>query len=582
MKTAPYVLLDDQITPSVRRYSAPIKVITAASIEDLEDAFAALKAAHADGFYLAGYMGYELGYALEPKLAGLMPEQRDTPLLQFGVFEHYDTQTEILKPDETDFSGLTLKPDWDFDQYKSRFDRVMAYIEAGDVYQINLTFPMRGVYHGETEALYRALRHRQPGRYGGVISLGGPDILSLSPELFFQTTGADIRMRPMKGTARRQADPVQDAALRDAMRHDLKSQAENLMIVDLLRNDVSRIAEKASVTVPELFTLETYPTLHQMTSQIRARLRPDTDFRQIIQSLFPCGSITGAPKIRAMEIIHELEPAPRGAYCGAMGYIDPNGDMCFNVAIRTLTLGQGEAVYNVGGGLVLDSRAEDEYAECLLKSKVLAATGPDLIETLRWTPSGGALRGDLHKARMERSAKALGYPFSRKAYEACIASVDSGVPQKLRLVLSPEGTLRLDLTEFEPVTKLWTVAISKNSLTQAVQETRYKVSHREFYDGERRRVASLTGCDDVIFLNDREEICEGSFTSLFIEKNGQLYTPSVSSGILPGVLREALINEGRAMEAVMTLDDVLHADKLYVGNSLRGLIHVSLADQAFH
>lgn len=577
-----FVLFDDQITSSVRRYTAPIKIIKAETIDQVEAAFKALERAHEDGYHLAGCMAYELGYALEPKLAHLMPETLGGPLIQFGVFDTVHTLDHLPEPEAKDFKGLSLKPDWNFSAYKTRFDHVMAFIKAGDAYQINLTFPMRGTYEGQAEALYLSLRRKQPGRYGGVISLGGPDIVSLSPELFFQTQRPSIYMRPMKGTARRQADPVQDAALRDAMRADMKSRAENLMIVDLLRNDVSRIAETGSVSVPELFTLETYPTLHQMTSQVQAKLALGTDFRKIIQSLFPCGSITGAPKIRAMEIIQELERSPRGPYCGAMGYIDPNGDMCFNVAIRTLTLNDGQVTYNVGGGLVLDSNAEDEYAECLLKSKVLAATAPDLIETLRWTPDDGALREQRHMARMKRSARALGYPFSKTKFKARIETINAKYPQKTRLLLNPDGDLTLEHSDFEPVIKKWRVSLCKHPLTEAVQETRHKVSHRSFYDRERRRVSALTGCDEVLFLNAQSQLCEGSFTSLFIQKAGQLYTPALSCGLLPGILREELLETHRAQEAVLTLDDLLESERLYVGNSLRGLIEISLIDHNFH
>lgn len=582
MSDEQFVLFDDQITPSIRRYAAPIKIIKADAASDVEAAFKAINDAHQDGYYLAGYMAYELGYILEPKLTKLMPRSLKGPLLQFGVFEKFDAIDQLPASHVKDFKGLSLTPEWDFPQYKTRFAQVMAYIQAGDAYQINLTFPMRGKYEGGAEALYLMLRHKQPGRYGGVISLGGPDIVSLSPELFFQTDQSDICMRPMKGTARRQADPVQDAALRDAMRADMKSRAENLMIVDLLRNDVSRIAEKGSVSVPELFTVETYPTLHQMTSQVRARLKPCTDFRSIVQSLFPCGSITGAPKIRAMEIIHELEDSPREAYCGAIGYIDPGGDMCFNVAIRTLTLNDGLVTYNVGGGLVLDSKAEDEYAECLLKSKILAAGAPNLIETLRWTPDEGALRGPRHMARMERSANALGYPFSRADFKTQMATINASSPQKVRLVLNPEGGLTLEHSDFEPVIKKWRVSLCKNPLTETVQETRHKISHRSFYDNERRRVSALTGCDEVVFLNTQSHLCEGSFTSLFVEKNGELYTPSLSCGLLPGILREEFLETSKAQEAILTLDDLRESDRLYVGNSLRGLIEVTLLDNNFH
>ncbi len=581
MTTPAYILLDDQITPTVRRYENPVEIISVDRPEDIEEAFDAIQFYHQSGAYIAGYMAYELGYALEPKLKGLMPARRSGPLLQFGVFAGY-TSGNISPSNDAGMPPLNLRPYWTEAEYTERFKRVIAYIEAGDVYQINLTFPLTGEYGGEADRLYAALRHRQPARFGGVISLGGPDIISLSPELFFAKAGDDITLRPMKGTARRQADPVQDAALRDAMTQDAKSRAENLMIVDLLRNDVSRLAVPGSVKVPELFALETYPTLHQMTSQVRARLRPDVAFRDLVQSLFPCGSITGAPKIRAMEIIRELEVSPRGAYCGAMGYLDPGGDACFNVAIRTLTLSHGQITYNVGSGLVLDSQAKDEYEECLLKAKVLAASGPDLIETFRWVPGVGALRAGHHKARLSRSAEALGYPLAAGRFDEAVADISAGCAQRVRLVLSAEGKVTAETTDFEPVIDKWRVAMSKKALTPEVQETRYKVSARRFYDEERRRIHDMTGCDEVLFFNENGELCEGSFTSVFVERGGVIYTPDLSCGLLPGVLRGVMIENGEAVAARLGKAHLCAADRLFVGNSLRGLIEVELiSDQQY-
>ena len=566
----------------MRRYENPVHIIQVDHADEIEAAFRDIKSFQQQGYYLAGFTAYELGYALEPKLLTLMPETLSMPLLKFGVFEDYsETRIAETSSPELDVS-LGLSPSWSPEDYAKRFNRVIDYIKAGDVYQINLTFPIFGTYQGTGEALYKALRHRQLGRYGGIVSLGGPEILSLSPELFFKTDGQDIMMRPMKGTARRQADPVQDAALRDAMKVDLKSRAENLMIVDLLRNDVSRIAQPGSVKVPELFSLETYATLHQMTSLVQAKMGPGMGFRDIFPSLFPCGSITGAPKIRAMEIIRELEDTPRGAYCGAIGYIDPDGDTCFNVAIRTLTLDKGKVTYNVGGGVVLDSLAHDEYEEALLKAKVLAASDPDLIETLRWVPGAGGLRADRHVARMIRSAKALGYPVSRSGLENALLGIQAKCAQRVRLVLNSDGQIIVETADFEPVMEKWNISLSRKPLTPEVQETRYKVSERHFYDGERRRVSAITGCHEVLFCNAKEEICEGSFTSLFAEIDGRLYTPSLSCGLLPGVLREEMLDCGKAAERTLTLDDLEAADRLFVGNSLRGLIEVILTDHGFH
>lgn len=373
--TEPYVYLEDQIAGKERFYGAPARRITAHRLEDVEPCFVAMAECLDQGLHLAGYASYELGYGLEPKLTALLPAERSTPLLAFGAFETVQHQRPAAYTDGLACQVGDLEPAWSLQDYVGRFDRVMDYIRAGDVYQINLTFPMTGTVDGHAMGLYGDLRQRQPVRYGGVVSLGGPTVVTVSPELFFQLDGRRIRVRPMKGTAGRGASAAEDDAIARAMQADDKSRAENLMIVDLLRNDVGRVSEIGSVEVTDLFTVETFPTLHQMTSGIEARLCDGIDVPQIFRSLFPCGSVTGAPKIRAMEIIREIESGPRGAYCGAIGYIEPGGAACFNVAIRTLSLfGNDRIVYNVGSAIVSDSRAQSEYEECLLKARVMTST----------------------------------------------------------------------------------------------------------------------------------------------------------------------------------------------------------------
>lgn len=576
----PFILLDDQVSGQTRYYQDPIHIIKAGSPAAVKPAFEALEAYHKKGYFLAGYTSYELGYVLEPKLSELMPRGLNTPLLHFGVFQNFDLGFDWESVASTDEFPSGLSPSWDEGSYTDRFDCVKEYIEAGDVYQINLTFPIHGEFDGSALSLYKALRDQQPGRYGGVLSLEGSELISLSPELFFRVHGDEIELRPMKGTAKRRSDPLMDTAQRDALKRDPKSKAENLMIVDLLRNDVSRIAVPGSVTVPELFTLETYPTLHQMTSLVKATLQDDVSLYDIFRSLYPCGSITGAPKIRAMEIIKELETAPRGAYCGAMGYMDPNRNMCFNVAIRTMTLNNNRVTYNVGGGLIKDSQSGSEYAEALLKAKVLRTHAPDLIETMRWVPDKGAIRGERHMARMKRSAAVFGYPFSETKFAEALSNIEAKTLQRVKVSLDSEGGLTLESLNFDPNVSMWRIAISKNDLTPDVQETAHKVSARRFYDSERSRVQALTECNEVIFLNENGDICEGSFTSIFIDRKGYLYTPPLECGLLPGILREEMIDESCASEQKLTINDLMTADKIYVGNSLRGLIEVTLTDTA--
>ena len=385
-----------------------------------------------------------------------------------------------------------------------------------------------------------------------------------------------MSMRPMKGTRPRSANSQIDEELRLNMRNDVKSQAENLMIVDLLRNDLSRISEPGSVKVPELFALETYETLHQMTSRVVSKLTPDIDLKSIFQNLFPCGSVTGAPKIRAMEIIDDLETTPRGAYCGALGYIDPNGDACFNVGIRTLTLSGKRLTYNVGSGLVYDSQAQDEYHECLLKADVLSQPPADIIETCLWTPKDGIVRGKAHKARMMKSAKALGYPFNPAQYDALTDGIKTETnDQHIRMTLSADGDLNLSQKDFVSLDRP-KIMVSPHKLSKKVQYSKHKISRRNFYDKERERLKALTGIDEVIFLNESGKLCEGSFTSIFIEKDGKLLTPALKTGILPGVLRAELLRSKKARTADLTEDDLLGAKNIYIGNSMRGLMPAAL------
>ena len=577
MSPKSYIFLDDQLTNTQRYYTDPVDILIADDPGDIDDIFAKLTQYHQEGYFIAGYLSYDLGYVFEDALSHRLAPKRPTPLLNFGIFKTFERQapTQLLYSSQA--PDLTLTPLWSEAEYSKRFSQVMDYIRAGDVYQINLTFPMTGPYDGPAHTLYAAFRHRQKGRYGGVVHLGNaPDIISLSPELFFRKEGRDMSMRPMKGTRPRSANSQIDEELRLNMRNDVKSQAENLMIVDLLRNDLSRISEPGSVKVPELFALETYETLHQMTSRVVSKLTPDIDMKSIFQNLFPCGSVTGAPKIRAMEIIDDLETTPRGAYCGALGYIDPNGDACFNVGIRTLTLSGKRLTYNVGSGLVYDSQAQDEYHECLLKADVLSQPPAGIIETCLWTPKDGIVRGKAHKARMMKSAKALGYPFNPAQYDALTDGIKTETnDQHIRMTLSADGDLNLSQKDFVSLDRP-KIMVSPHKLSKKVQYSKHKISRRNFYDKERERLKALTGIDEVIFLNESGKLCEGSFTSIFIEKDGKLLTPALKTGILPGVLRAELLRSKKARTADLTEDDLLGAKNIYIGNSMRGLMPAAL------
>jgi para-aminobenzoate synthetase component I len=340
--------------------------------QEVAPALAALDAARANGHWVAGYLAYEAGYALEPRLLPLMPQNREGPLLAFGLYNEPVSAQAVLDRAAQAPGGLSRpEPLVTRAAYDSAFARIAGYIAAGDCYQINLTFPMEARLTGTPLGLYARLRERQSVAHGGFVDLGlGPVMISRSPELFFTVSeGGKIAARPMKGTAPRDPDPQRDAALKTALFESEKNRSENLMIVDLLRNDIARISQIGSVRVPELYSVESFATLHQMSSTVEAQLQGAPGMAGLMPALFPCGSVTGAPKIRAMEIIREVEPAPRGLYCGALGWMAPGGAAAFNVTIRTISVFADRAVMNVGGGVVHDSTADGEWEEALWKAR---------------------------------------------------------------------------------------------------------------------------------------------------------------------------------------------------------------------
>lgn len=371
----PHILFRNDLDQEQLLFSDPLEIIVAYTDDEVDDAFARLEKARQAGKWVAGYAAYEAGYSFEEKIRPAMTPYRGTPLMCFGVFNGIsdDTCPSPTAPSTNSSFFSNFKPAWDFETYRDKFDRLRDHIAKGDCYQGNLTFPIDFEWEGDTEQIFNYLINRQPVRYGAHIALCEPVIVSRSPELFFKVDKEGwIETHPMKGTAPRRDHAHADYLEIEKLRNDPKTRAENIMIVDLLRNDISRITETGTMGVPKLFEVETYPSVHQMVSHVRGKLLDGATVGDIFAALFPCGSITGAPKLRAMEILHDLEQQPRGIYCGAIGYIGPENQMQFNVAIRTLALfNDGTARINVGGGIVWDSEAQSEYEEALVKAKFL-------------------------------------------------------------------------------------------------------------------------------------------------------------------------------------------------------------------
>ena len=569
----PYIYLDDQLSGHERFYKNPVQIIEASNPQDVDKALEALQRASHDGYYLAGYFSYELGYLLEPVLAGLSPPRPASPLLQFGVFAGYTDKPKI--PKASDVWIENISPHRSLAEYSEKFSRVLKYIRAGDVYQINLSFPIQARTNAAPLALYEHLKGKQPVHFGAVMDFGRDGIVSLSPELFFETDGEKINLRPMKGTIRRGGSAEEDKALAKSLQNDAKSQAENLMIVDLLRNDVARISKPGSVSVKDLFQIETYPSLHTMTSNILADLQEGIELKSVVRALFPCGSVTGAPKIRAMEIIRELERSERGVYCGALGYIDPGGKMSMSVGIRTMTVSRdGQIRYPVGSGIVADSQARLEYEECLLKAKTLASEFK-LIETLGWHEQTGFMHLDLHLARLARSSQVLGFSYRSAVVEAALHHCMRGKsgPHKVRVELSRDGKTNVQSRQFTPVNPHREALIAISPITRDSRDPLlvHKTTQRSFLQHELASRQERSGCDEVVFENERGEICEGCYSNIFLKHGDVLLTPPVSSGLLPGILREVLLTNGQAREHVITKDVLRKSSDIYIGNSLRGL-----------
>jgi para-aminobenzoate synthetase/4-amino-4-deoxychorismate lyase len=571
----PYVLLDDArmhgASPA-RLYVDPVEIWTANSVDEVDAVLGALRDAQRSELHAAGFLGYECGQHFLPNLG----QERSGPLAWFGLFRSYSTiSADVVAsylPDPAGAYLSALRPAISRAEYADAFAAVQDYIHAGDIYQANLTFPLSADYAGDPLALYAALRSRAKAGYGGVIYTGDAHYLSFSPELFFALKDQRVTTKPMKGTATRQADPQRDSDVAELLRTDPKQRAENLMIVDLLRNDLARVCAAGTVAVPELFHVESYPTVHQMTSTVTGVLNEGVNAVDVITALFPCGSITGAPKIRAMQVVKEVETAPRGVYCGSIGRIDANGDAAFNVAIRTFTLCDSTKTLSLGlgSGVVADSNEADEWAECLAKGEFakVDGTGFDLIETMRFEPMAGILRLELHLERMKASAMLFGFEFDRHALRnrlhASIFHLDQ--LSKIRLMVSRHGAVAIEISPLQDVTD-WRIAVVALPVAAEDFRLRHKISDRAFYDNARK---ARTDCDEVIFVGADGRLTEGSITALFVERDGVLLTPRLETGLLPSVLRRALIDAGEAQEADLTADDL--AGGFFVGNSARGLI----------
>ncbi|MGA9884620.1 MAG: aminodeoxychorismate synthase component I [Candidatus Acidiferrales bacterium] len=562
---------------SWRAYSNPSKILIADAAESLQQTLRAVEAHRLSGGEAAGFLSYEAGYAIEPRLRHLLSKSH-APLAWFGLYDSCEILPDLRISEDTGHplihhSKLAITRD----KYFKKLAAIRRYIEAGDVYQINFTTRVGSDSNREAWNLFVALFHRHPAPYAAFVNTGAEQIVSLSPEMFFQIHDGHISVRPMKGTAPRGMLLDDDEAAAERLRVSGKNRAENVMIVDLMRNDLGRICRAGSVKTTSLFDVERYRSVWQMTSSVEGKLAKNSTAESIVRALFPSGSVTGAPKIRAMEIIAELEKSPRGIYTGSIGYF-ARDRAHFNVAIRTVSLYQKKGIMGIGGGITHDSSAPDEWNECHWKAAFLLESEPEfkLIETFYWDRGYRFLRE--HLVRLRDSAKYWGFNFSQKAVAAALqaaARAFSAGPRRVRLTLSRGGQIEVTHAA-RAVERFGRVRISNQKISSADRFLYHKTTNRAPYESE-LAAARKRGLDDVLFFNERGELTEGTIHNVFVAKRGIWRTPPVSSGLLPGVFRDHILKTRKnAREAALTLKDIESADAIYLCNSVRGVYPVTL------
>ncbi len=582
----------------------PQRVITTFKADELDDCFAQLHTALNRGYYVAGFLSYEAGSVFEEKLA---PRQTfDFPLLWFGVYQEpliYDHRKQgfsgcspgakrLIKRivsckvyQRREYALKNIRPNLSPAAYARAITRIKDLIAQGYTYQVNYTFKLKFSFSGSPAALYLNLRNNQSVAYSALIKAGHLDILSFSPELFFRKKGRSVLTRPMKGTTQRGRDLEEDRENIVQLKNCPKNRSENVMIVDLLRNDLGRISTTGSVRVPNLFNVERYETLFQMTSDIKSRLLPSCLAFDIFRHIFPSGSVTGAPKIKTMEIIRELEEEPRNVYTGSIGLFSPDHSGTFNVAIRTLLINSqtGAGEMGVGSGIVYDSDARSEYSECRLKTDFLVKKmkGFQLIETLLWQPARGYLFLKLHLERLSSSAEYFNFIYKEKYILHRLRGLAKRLPQRasrVRLFLFKNGEVKLETSLLRPIMDKKPKVFLSAKKTQIQNPFLYhKTTNRKIYDAEYARCKRL-GFYDAVFTNARGEITEGAISNVFIKRNGCFYTPPLECGLLNGVYRQYLISAKKhpVREKLLFPADLLNSEEIYLSNSVRGLVRVYL------
>lgn len=559
------------------RFTRPVAIINAHTLDEVRPALAEVERAAARGMYAAGFVAYEAAPAFDRALkAG--PGVPGLPLVWFGVFDGESVQ-------EAGVGGEFRVSDWEpsvgRDAYEPGVEAVREAIARGDTYQVNYTLRLRANFEGDDFAFYERLRAAQRTRFGAYVNAGRFRVLSASPELFFRRRGRRVETRPMKGTAPRGRFREEDERVAAGLAASEKNRAENLMIVDLMRNDLGRVAETGTVRVEELFKVERYPTVFQMTSTVACELREGVTLSDVFAALFPCGSVTGAPKVSTSRIIAALEDGPRGVYCGAVGFVAPGGDAAFNVAIRTVVVDSetGGTVYGVGGGVTWDSTPGGEYEEALDETKVLTERPAEfaLLETLRLDAAGYHLLEE-HLARLEASAEYFDFPVSVADARAALgrhADEQAGGARRVRMLVAADGRARVESEPFrETPPAPRRVACALTPVDSSDRFLFHKTTRRGVYEARR---AERPGLFDVLLWNERGELTEFTNGNLVVELDGRRWTPARESGLLAGTFRADLLRRGEVAERALTKGDLARAARVWMVNGVRGWVEVSLS-----
>ncbi|SHE67887.1 aminodeoxychorismate synthase, subunit I /aminodeoxychorismate lyase apoprotein [Seinonella peptonophila] len=572
MQTPPTLYFEFEQNPLI--FENPTEVIVAQQIDEVLPAIHQIEQRVKSGWYAAGFISYEASPAFDP--AFCVKKESQLPLLWFGIFSAPLKQS--IQSTEENYSISTWETETSQANYQAAISTIKSHIAAGESYQVNYTLRLSASFQGDDISYYQRLSRAQQSQYSAYLNIGRYRILSASPELFFSFDAQHVKTRPMKGTIQRGLTAAEDEKLKSQLLHSEKEQAENWMIVDLLRNDLSRIAKPGTVKVKQSLQLEQYPTIWTLTSTVTAQRKEATKWSDLLHALFPCGSVTGAPKIKTMEIIDQLETSSREVYCGTIGYLTPSGEGIFNVPIRTVWIDneQQKAFYGVGGGITWDSTVTGEYNEVFHKAAYLTEERPDfsLLESILLEEGTYALL-PYHLKRFATSADYFQFPYSMEEIEHKLLSFAATRQKgswKVRLLLSSEGRILIEADQLSTLPQPCHVMLAKSPINRSNRFLYHKTTFRQVYDQQQKPA----GIFDLLLWNQDGECTEFTIGNLVIEHNGRKYTPPVSSGLLPGTYRQALLEQGEIFERIIYKEDLAKADHIWMINSVRGWVKVNL------